>query len=61
MNTLKSHYKLKEHLHAFPSLPWQALVSWSFLDQVLLWLHPSLGEDFDLGLELSKLSLHFLP
>jgi hypothetical protein len=59
MNTPKSHPKLKENIYAFPSPPWQALVSRSFLDQVLM--NPSLCEDFDLELELSKLSLHLLP
>jgi hypothetical protein len=61
MNTPKSQSKLRDHLHVSPSPPWQALVSWSFLDQVLMWLDPSPCEDFDLELELSKLSLHLLP
>jgi hypothetical protein len=61
MNTPESQSKLREHLHAFPSPPWKASVSWSFLDQVLTWLDPSPCEDFDLELEWSKLSLHLLP
>jgi hypothetical protein len=61
MNTPKSQSKLREHLYAFASPPWQALVSWSFLDQGLMWLYPSPCEDFDLEMELSKLSLHLLP
>jgi hypothetical protein len=59
MNPPKSHSKPRESLHIFPSPSWSNLVPTPFLIKCYVkWFYPSLCEDFDLELEVSKLSLN---